>query len=70
MIIITIISKERKVERERERERERETDRQTDRQTDGCFTMFVFLVSCDCYFSVALPGGAVGWFVVCGCGNS
>ena len=27
----------------------------------GCFTVFVFLVSCDdCYFSVSPPNGAVG----------
>ena len=25
-----------------------------------CFATFVFLVSCDCYCSVALPHGAVG----------
>ena len=31
----------------------------------GCFTLFVFLMSCDCYCSVALPHGAVGWSVVC-----
>ena len=30
----------------------------------GCFTMFVFLVSCDCYCSVALPNGVVGWSAV------
>ena len=35
-----------------------------------CFTLFVFLVSCDCYCSVALPHGAVGWSAVCGCGIS
>ena len=31
----------------------------------GCFTLFVFLVSFDCY--VALPHGAMDWFAVCGC---
>ena len=25
-------------------------------------------MSCDCYCSVALPNGAVGWFAVCDCG--
>ena len=34
----------------------------------GCFTLFTFLVSCDCY--VALPHGALGWYVVCDCGIS
>ena len=29
---------------------------------------FVFLVSCDCYCSVALPYSAVGWYAVCDCG--
>ena len=33
----------------------------------GCFTLFVFLVSCDCYYTVALPHGAVGWSAVCDC---
>ena len=28
----------------------------------------VFLVSCDCYLSVALPYGALGWYAVCDCG--
>ena len=36
----------------------------------GCLTYFVFLVSRDCYSSVALPHGAVGWSVVCDCGIS
>ena len=31
----------------------------------GYFTLFVFLVSCDCY--VALPHGVVGWSAVCDC---
>ena len=30
--------------------------------------MFVFLVSCDCYRSVALSHSAVGWSVMCDCG--
>ena len=34
----------------------------------GCFTLFVFLVSCDCYCSVALPHGAVDWSAVSDCG--
>ena len=29
-----------------------------------CFTFFVFVVSCDCYCSVALPHGTVGWSAV------
>ena len=28
----------------------------------------VFLVSYDCYYSVALPHGAMGWPEVCDCG--
>ena len=36
----------------------------------GCFTLFVFLVSCVCYCSVALPRGAVGWSALCDCGIS
>ena len=36
----------------------------------GCFTLFVFLVSCDCYCSVALPHGDVGWSALCDCGIS
>ena len=27
-------------------------------------------MSCDCYHSVALPHGAVGWSAVCDCGMS
>ena len=33
----------------------------------GCFTLFVFLAPCGYYCFVALPRGAVGWSVVCGC---
>ena len=33
-----------------------------------CFTLFVFLVSCDCFCSVDLPRGAVGWSAGCECG--
>ena len=40
------------------------------RERAGCFTLFVFLVSCECYCSVALPHGAVGWSAVCDCGIS
>ena len=36
----------------------------------GCFTLIVFLMSCDCKCSVALPHGAVGWSAVCDCGTS
>ena len=32
----------------------------------GCFTLFVFLMSCNCY--VALTHVAMGWSVVCDCG--
>ena len=32
----------------------------------GCFTLFVFLMSCDC--SVALHPGAACWSAVCDCG--
>ena len=34
----------------------------------GCFTLFVFLMSCDCYCSVALHHGASCWSAVCDCG--
>ena len=33
----------------------------------GYFTLFVFLLSCDCNCSIALPHGGVGWSVVCDC---
>ena len=36
----------------------------------GCFTIIVFLVSCDCYCSVAHPRGAMGLSAVCDCGIS
>ena len=35
-----------------------------------CFALIVFLMSCDCWRSVALPHGAVGWSAVCDCGIS
>ena len=34
----------------------------------GCFTLFVFLVSCDCNGSVDILHDAVGWSAVCDCG--
>ena len=37
------------------------------KRADG-FTLFVFPVSCDCYYSLAIPRVAVGWYVVCDCG--
>ena len=34
----------------------------------GCFNLFVFLVSCDCYcYVMTHPHGAVGKSAVCGC---
>ena len=36
----------------------------------GCFTLIIFLMSCDCYCSVAHPRGAMGWSAVCDCGIS
>ena len=33
----------------------------------GCFILFVFLMSCFSYCSVALPHSAVGWSVLCDC---
>ena len=36
----------------------------------GCFTLIVFLMSCDCLCSLTLPHGAVGWSAVCECGIS
>ena len=30
-----------------------------------CFTLIVFMKLCDSKCSVALPHGAVGWYVVC-----
>ena len=35
-----------------------------------CFTLFVFVVSCDCYCSFALPQSAMGRSAVCDCGIS
>ena len=36
----------------------------------GWFILSVFLMSCYCYCSVALPHGAMGWSAVCDCGIS
>ena len=36
----------------------------------GCFTLTVFLVSCNSQCFVALPHGALGWSAVCDCGIS
>ena len=36
----------------------------------GCFTLFVFLVSCDCYCSLALPDDAMGLSTICDFGIS
>ena len=36
----------------------------------GCFASVLFLMSCGCWHSVALPRGALGRSVVCDCGNS
>ena len=34
----------------------------------GCFTLFVFQVSCEFYCTVTLPHGAMGWSALCDCG--
>ena len=36
----------------------------------GCFILIFFLMSCDCWCSVAIPRRVVGWYVVCACGIS
>ena len=42
-----------------------------ERERAGCFTLFVYLMSFDCYCSVAFPNAAVGRSVqVCDCGIS
>ena len=33
----------------------------------GCFTLTIFLVSCDSQCLVAISPGAVGWSAVCDC---
>ena len=38
--------------------------------SSGCFTLIVFLTSCDCLRSVALSHGTLGWSAVCDCGIS
>ena len=39
-------------------------------ESAGCFVLFVFLVSCYCQCSVALPNAAEGWSAMCDCGIS
>ena len=36
-----------------------------DEERACCFALFVFLVSCNCKCSVALPRVAIGWSAVC-----
>ena len=36
----------------------------------GCFTLIVFLMSCDCWYSVVLLPNAVGWYAVSNCAIS
>ena len=36
----------------------------------GCLTVIVLLISCDCYYYVALLHGAVGWSLACDGGIS
>ena len=36
----------------------------------GSFVLTVFLMSCYCYCSVAIPCGALGWSALCDCGTS
>ena len=38
-----------------------------ERERAGCFTLIVFLMSCDGQWSVAFPHCAVGWSAVCVC---
>ena len=33
----------------------------------GCFALIEFLLSCDCWCSVAIPSGAVGCSALCDC---
>ena len=40
----------------------------TRRNRAGCFVLVVFLMSCGCWCSVALPHDAVCWSAVCDCG--
>ena len=39
-------------------------------ERSGCFTLTVFLMSCNSQCSVAYPHGAIGWSAVCDCGIS
>ena len=36
----------------------------------GCFNLIVFLMSCNCWCSVAISEDVVGWSAVCDSGNS
>ena len=36
----------------------------------GCFTLIVFLMFCDCWYSVVLLPNAVGWYAVSNCAIS
>ena len=36
----------------------------------GCFALSVLQMDCDCYCSLTLPHGAMGWSAVCDCGIS
>ena len=36
----------------------------------GCFTLIVFMVSCECKCSVTFLHGAVSWTAVCDCSIS
>ena len=38
-------------------------------ESAGCFTLIIFLVSWDFWYSVVLPRGALGWTAVCACLN-
>ena len=40
------------------------------RERAGCFTLIVFLMSCDCWYSVFLLPNAVGWYAVSNCAIS
>ena len=38
------------------------------RRNAGCFALIVFLLSCCCLCSVALPNCTMSWYAVCDCG--
>ena len=40
------------------------------RNRAGFFALIVFLMSCGCQCSVALPRSAIDWYAVCDCGIS